>query len=188
MLHLIYLNPCLFHLQRSIKWKRNLRGFSSLVLLNQFSFLIGQPKSFPCWKWTTVHVCGDFKLTINQAKKGGDLPYSKSEGLVLSAGRRQTFTNLGISHAYQQLFLDEESKQFVTIKTKYKYNRLVFGLASIRAIFQRTKKEKKKKAYCREFQMWHCTTTRFWSQGKQKRSTSVTWTRFSRGCQRQGCG
>lgn len=46
-----------------------------------------------------------------------------------------------MSHAYQQLLLDEESKQYVTINTHkglFKYNRLAFGVASSPGIFQRT--------------------------------------------------
>lgn len=51
------------------------------------------------------------------------------------------FTKLDRSHAYQQLLLDEESKQYVTINAHmglFKYNRLVFNVASSPAIFQRT--------------------------------------------------
>ncbi len=53
----------------------------------------------------------------------------------------QTFTKLDMSHTYQQLLLDEDSKQYVTInyhKGLFKYNRLKFGVASSPAIFQRT--------------------------------------------------
>ena len=46
-----------------------------------------------------------------------------------------------MSHAYQQLLLDEDSKEYVTVNTHkglFRYNRLVFGVASSPAIFQRT--------------------------------------------------
>lgn len=46
-----------------------------------------------------------------------------------------------MSQAYQQLLLDEDSKEYVTINTHkglFKYNRLVFGVVSSPAIFQRT--------------------------------------------------
>lgn len=58
---------------------------------------------------------------------------------MLAGGK--TFTKVDISHGYQQLLLDEESKQYVMINTHkglFKYNRLVFGVASSPAIFQRT--------------------------------------------------
>ncbi len=56
---------------------------------------------------------------------------------MLAGGK--TFTKLDMSHVYQQLLLDEESKQCVTINTHkvlFKYNCLVFGVASSPAIFQ----------------------------------------------------
>lgn len=58
---------------------------------------------------------------------------------MLAGGKM--FTKLDWSRAYQQLLLDEESKQYVTINAHmglFKYNRLVFSVASSPAIFQRT--------------------------------------------------
>ncbi|XP_028304146.1 uncharacterized protein K02A2.6-like [Gouania willdenowi] len=88
-----------------------------------------------------VRLCGDYKLTINQASQLDTYPLPKVEDLFATLAGGKTFTKLDMSHAYQQLLLDEDSKQYVTINTHkglFKYNRLVFGVASSPAIFQRT--------------------------------------------------
>ncbi|XP_014673257.1 PREDICTED: uncharacterized protein K02A2.6-like [Priapulus caudatus] len=50
------------------------------------------------------------------------------------------FTKLDMAHAYQQIELDERSKQYTTINTHrglFVYSRLAFGISSAPAIFQR---------------------------------------------------
>ena len=55
------------------------------------------------------------------------------------AGGKQ-FTHLDLSQVYQQLLLDNESKDYVVINTHrglFRYNRLPFGVSSAPGIFQR---------------------------------------------------
>ncbi|XP_039862929.1 uncharacterized protein LOC120718450 [Simochromis diagramma] len=88
-----------------------------------------------------VRICGDYKLTVNQASQLDAYPLPRVDDLFATLAGGRTFTKLDMSHAYQQLLLDEESKKYVTINTHkglFKYNRLVFGVASSPAIFQRT--------------------------------------------------
>ncbi|CAI5640403.1 unnamed protein product [Oreochromis niloticus] len=88
-----------------------------------------------------VRICGDYKLTVNQASQLDAYPLPRVDDLFATLAGGQTFTKLDMSHAYQQLLLDEESKKYVTINTHkglFKYNCLVFGVASSPAIFQRT--------------------------------------------------
>lgn len=88
----------------------------------------------------SVRVCGDFKLTVNQASKLDRYPIPKIEDLLAKLAGGKLFTKLDMSQAYQQLLLDEESKRFVVINTYrglYRFNRLPFGVASAPGIFQR---------------------------------------------------
>ena len=89
----------------------------------------------------TAWICRDYKLTVNQVSKLEEYPLPRIEDLFATLSGGKLFTKLDMSQAYQQLLLDEESKEYVTINTHkglFKYNRLVFGVASSPAIFQRT--------------------------------------------------
>ena len=89
----------------------------------------------------TIRVCGDFKLTVNQATLTEVYPLPKIDELFTSLSGGTTFSTLDLSHAYNQLLLDEGAQELTTINTHkglYKYTRLPFGVASAPAIFQRT--------------------------------------------------
>ena len=88
----------------------------------------------------SVRICGDYKVTVNQAAKVDRYPISKIEDLFASLAQGEKFTKLDMSQAYQQLVLDEESHKYVVINTHkglFQYTRLPFGIFSDPAIFQR---------------------------------------------------
>ena len=63
----------------------------------------------------------------------------KPDDIFASMARGKLFTTLDLSHAYNQLLLDEESREFVTINTHkglFQYTRLPFGIVSAPAVFQ----------------------------------------------------
>ena len=66
---------------------------------------------------SSVRICGDHKLTVNQAAKLDPYPLPRIEDLFsrLSAGKR--FTKLDKAHAYQQIPLYEDSRNSVSINT-----------------------------------------------------------------------
>ena len=88
----------------------------------------------------SVRICGDYKITVNQVAKLDKYPIPRIEDLFASLAGGKAFSKLDLSQAYQQIELDEESRQYVTINTHkglFRYNRLPFGVASAPSIFQR---------------------------------------------------
>ena len=88
----------------------------------------------------SVRICGDYKATVNPQLVVDQYPLPKPEDLFTVLGGGQKFSKLDFSHAYQQVLLDPESKEIVTISTHkglYRYNRLPFGVASAPAVFQK---------------------------------------------------
>ena len=84
-------------------------------------------------------LCGDYKVTVNQALDMDQYPLPKPDDLFASLAGGKQFTKLDLSQAYQQLQLDEDSVKYATINTHrglYQVNRLPFGIASAPAMFQ----------------------------------------------------
>ena len=65
----------------------------------------------------SVRICGDFKVTINPVLQVDQYPVPKTDYLFAMLGGGQKFTKLDLSHAYQQVLLDDESREYVTINT-----------------------------------------------------------------------
>uniref|UniRef100_A0A8C5QT05 Gypsy retrotransposon integrase-like protein 1 n=2 Tax=Leptobrachium leishanense TaxID=445787 RepID=A0A8C5QT05_9ANUR len=89
----------------------------------------------------SIRICGDYKLTVNRASSVEQYPIPKVEDLFAQLAGGNKFSKLDMSHAYQQIVLDESAKKYVTVNTHkglYTYGRLPFGVASSPAIFQRT--------------------------------------------------
>ena len=89
----------------------------------------------------SVRICGDYKVTVNRVAKLDKYPLPLIDDLFASLAGGKRFTKLDLSHAYQQIELDEQSRQYVTISTHkglFRYNRLPFGVASAPSIFHRT--------------------------------------------------
>ena len=65
----------------------------------------------------------------------------KAEDLFSTLAGGISFTKLDLSHAYQQIVLDEAARELVTVNTHrglYRYTRLPFGVSSAPSLFQRT--------------------------------------------------
>ena len=87
----------------------------------------------------TVHLCGDYKVTINPVLSVTQYPLPKPEDLFATLAKGEKFSKLDLANAYQQVLLDEQSRELVTINTHkglYRFTSLPFGVASAPAVFQ----------------------------------------------------
>ena len=88
-----------------------------------------------------VHLCGDYKVTVNPALDVDKYSIPRPEDLFATLAGGKYFSTIDLSHAYNQLPLDVESRKFLTINTHrglFQYTRLPFGVASAPSIFQKT--------------------------------------------------
>ena len=81
------------------------------------------------------------RFTLNPVLDVPEYPLSTAGEVFSKLSGGQKFSKLDLSHAYQQILLDKESRKYVTINTHlglYRYTRLPFGVAAAPAIFQRS--------------------------------------------------
>lgn len=89
----------------------------------------------------SIRICGDYKVTINQASQVDSYPLPRIDDLFASLSGGKKFSKLDLAHAYQQIPLDDASKKLVAINTHkglFQYNRLPFGVSAAPSLFQRT--------------------------------------------------
>ena len=89
----------------------------------------------------SVRICSDYKVTVNRWPNLTSILFRSSmDDLYASLAGGKRFTTLDLSNAYQQIQLDDESQQYITISTHkglFRYNLLPFRVASAHSIFQR---------------------------------------------------
>lgn len=66
---------------------------------------------------SSIRICEYFKQTGNPVSKLDCYPIPKLEDLLAAPGKGNSFTKIDLSHADQQLPLDETSCQFMAINT-----------------------------------------------------------------------
>ncbi len=59
----------------------------------------------------SIRICGDYKLTVNRASSVEQYLIPKVEDLFAQLAGGQKFSKLDMSHAYQQIMLDESAKK-----------------------------------------------------------------------------
>ncbi|XP_063823684.1 uncharacterized protein K02A2.6-like [Ostrinia nubilalis] len=87
----------------------------------------------------TLRICADYKSTLNPSLLVDRYPLPKIEDVLVNLNGNLYFSKIDLSQAYNQIELDD-SKKYTVINTHrglFRYNRLVYGLASSVGIFQR---------------------------------------------------
>ena len=101
-----------------------------------------EPISFSEWaapivlvlkKDGTVRICGDYKLSVNQASKNDSYPLPRINDLFASLAGGKSFTKLDLANAYQ--WMSNQRKLWQLIHTKV-FSR-PFGISAALSIFQR---------------------------------------------------
>ena len=85
-----------------------------------------------------IRICGAYKMTVNKVANCDKYSVPKTEDLLATLNVGQKLTKLDLSQAYQQLLLDENSSDYLTInahKGLFRPTRLQFGVHSAARIF-----------------------------------------------------
>ena len=88
----------------------------------------------------SVRICGDYKLTVNREAICDSYPLPTPDDIFATLHGGKKFSKLDLAGAYQQLVLDEQSREVLTINTHkglFQPTRLQYGVHSATAIFQR---------------------------------------------------
>ena len=88
----------------------------------------------------SVRVCGDFKVSVNPVLLTEQYPLPRIEDIFANLAAGKHFSKLDLRQAYHQMEVTEASKKLLAINTHkglFRYNRLVFGISSCPAIWQR---------------------------------------------------
>ena len=65
----------------------------------------------------SLRLCGDYRLTVNNAIEVDAHPLPKPEEIFATLSGGEKFTKIDLSSAYQQLLLEQQSRELVTINT-----------------------------------------------------------------------
>ena len=80
-----------------------------------------------------------YRVTLNIALRSEFYSLPRIDELFTALAGGEWFSKLDLSHAYQQLVLEDESQMLATITTHkglFKYNRLPFGVTTAPSVFQ----------------------------------------------------
>lgn len=88
----------------------------------------------------SVRLCGDYKVTVNQACQVDKYPLPTVNEVFSKLSGGKTFTKIDLSQAYSQITVHEDFQKYLTVNTHkglFAVTRLPFGISSAPGIFQR---------------------------------------------------
>ena len=77
----------------------------------------------------SIHLCGDYKVTVNKAAKKDTYPLPRIEDSFAALSGGRVFSKLDLTNAYQQIQLEEELKTYMVFNTHkglFRYERLPY--------------------------------------------------------------
>ncbi|XP_055543365.1 uncharacterized protein K02A2.6-like [Wyeomyia smithii] len=87
-----------------------------------------------------VRVCADYSIGLNSAIEPNQHPLPLSEEIFAKLSGSKIFSHTGLSDAYLQVPVEEDSRQYLTINTQrglFEFNRLPPGVKSAPGTFQK---------------------------------------------------
>lgn len=99
----------------------------------------------PVFKKNTVRICEDFSVTINPQLLIDEHPLPTIDELFVTMARGKKFTKINLRQAYLQLEVRQEDRELLTLNTHrglFRSTRLMYGIASAPAIWQREMKNR----------------------------------------------
>ena len=117
-LNLIFSNLNRCHMYFKEKVEKELEWLQSLGIITPISFSDWAAPIVPVVKSNTnIRICGDYKVTINQASQRDSYPLPRVDDLFEAFLGGTIFTKLDLHHAYayQQISLDDDSKHLQQI-------------------------------------------------------------------------
>lgn len=88
----------------------------------------------------SIRLCGDYRSTVNKVIKNNTYPLPTINEVLAIHNGAVCFAKLDLKQAYQQLVLDDESAEMLTVNTHkglYRVRRLPFGVSAAAGLFQR---------------------------------------------------
>ena len=119
-----------------------MQRLESAGVLEKVTFLRWASPVVPVVKSSgNIRICGDYKATVNLSLLPVCYQLLRVEELFTKLIGGKIFSKLDLSNVYQQLELDDDSRELTTINTTkgpYQFTRCPYGISTAPSFFQRT--------------------------------------------------